>query len=98
MENYKTILKSKYPVVAMAMNKVSDLPLAIAVAKSGGVPSFSIFNYKNYDLLEKDIIEFKNTCKNDKFFISLGVEEFISQKIIDIIFKCWAAFATDPQG
>ena len=87
MENYKTILKSKYPIVAMAMNKVSDISLAIAVAKAGGVPSFSIFNYKEHNMLEEDILKFKNTCNNDKFFISLGVEEFISQKIIDIIFK-----------
>lgn len=87
MKNYKTILKSKYPIVTVAMNKVSDLTLSIAVAKSGGVPSFSIFNYKDSNDLEKDIIEFKTVCKDDKFFLSLGIEELINQHIIDIILK-----------
>lgn len=39
------MFNSKYPIVSVAMNQVSDINLAVAVAAAGGVPSLSIFNY-----------------------------------------------------
>jgi NAD(P)H-dependent flavin oxidoreductase YrpB (nitropropane dioxygenase family) len=39
------IFNSKYPIVAVGMNKVSDITLAIAVAEAGGIPTISCFNY-----------------------------------------------------
>ena len=40
----QNLLGSKYPIIAMAMNKVSDVNLAIAVRKAGAIPSLSVFN------------------------------------------------------
>ena len=36
---------SKHPIIAMPMNGVSTVDLAIAVTRAGAVPSLSIFNY-----------------------------------------------------
>lgn len=45
MKLFTEIFNCRYPIVAMAMNQVSDLPLARAVRKAGALPSLSVFNY-----------------------------------------------------
>lgn len=39
------MFNSKYPIVAVGMNKVSDIRLALAVANAGGVATITGFNY-----------------------------------------------------
>jgi NAD(P)H-dependent flavin oxidoreductase YrpB (nitropropane dioxygenase family) len=39
------MFNTKYPIVAVGMNKVSDISLALAVANAGGVATVSGFNY-----------------------------------------------------
>jgi len=39
------MFNSQYPIVAVGMNKVSDIKLALAVANAGGVSTVSGFNY-----------------------------------------------------
>jgi len=81
------ILGSRYPIVAMAMNQVSDISLAKAVRQSGGIPSLSIFNYpmpRNIGL-SQDLDEYFNTFGDYKLFVSTGVGPIISSKILDVI-------------
>jgi len=86
MNNYKTILGSKYPIIAMAMNKVSDINLAKAVRLAGGLPSLSGYNYNNnYSLLEQDILEYKNTFNDAKLLLSIGVDELLTPQIFKMI-------------
>jgi NAD(P)H-dependent flavin oxidoreductase YrpB (nitropropane dioxygenase family) len=85
MSNFKKILGSQYPVVAMAMNRVSDINLAKAVDAAGGVASLSVFNYDKRGLagLDQDLEEFGH----GRIIISLGVTELINPKILDLILK-----------
>ena len=84
---FQTILGCKYPIVAMAMNQVSDINLAKAVRRAGGIPSLSLFNYPNSSaiLINQDFNEYKNTFGDTKIFVSLGVSDLITPAILDLI-------------
>ena len=70
----------------MAMNRVSDITLAKAVTLAGGIPSLSVFNYKNdFTLLKQDILEYKNTFGNAKLLLSIGIDELLNQEIFNMI-------------
>ena len=45
MKSFQEIVSVKYPIAVMAMNRVSDVKLAVACSKAGILPSLSIFNY-----------------------------------------------------
>ena len=77
----------RYPIVCMAMNKVSDLNLALAVRRAGALPSLSIFNYNNIDLLEQDLIDYKRTFNDLKILLSISVKELIELSICNLIIK-----------
>jgi NAD(P)H-dependent flavin oxidoreductase YrpB (nitropropane dioxygenase family) len=90
---FKEILGSKYPIVAAAMNQVSDLTLARAVRQAGAVPSLSIYNYyKNnrqrlVDDLTDDLTSYKNEFNDLKLFLSLGDQDLKIPAILDLILK-----------
>jgi NAD(P)H-dependent flavin oxidoreductase YrpB (nitropropane dioxygenase family) len=77
MTTFTKFFDCKYPIACMAMNKVSDVPLAIAVRKAGCLPSLSLFNYYNRAgvinpaLLEQDIIQYKAAVGDTSVLISL---------------------------
>jgi NAD(P)H-dependent flavin oxidoreductase YrpB (nitropropane dioxygenase family) len=87
----QNIFGSLYPIVAMAMNRVSDLPLAVAIKSAGAVPSLSLYNYYispmviNDKLLEKDLIAYKEKFDKVDLFLSLGVEELLDARFIRLI-------------
>lgn len=82
------LFKSKYPIVAMAMNRVSNLNLAIATSKAGAVPSISAFNYYtgpgklDYNWLRKDIQQFHKECPDADLIISIDTQFMISKDSI----------------
>jgi NAD(P)H-dependent flavin oxidoreductase YrpB (nitropropane dioxygenase family) len=85
---FKEILGSKYPIVAAAMNQVSDLNLARAVRQAGAVPSLSIYNYKNnFQGLVDDLKNYKNEFADLKIFLSLGDQELKNPLVLDLIIK-----------
>jgi len=69
----------------MAMNQVSDINLAMAVRKSGGLPSLSIFNYTKKIEIETDITSYKNEFGDAKLLFSLGIAQLVHKNILDII-------------
>lgn len=87
------ILNSKYPIVAMAMNKVSDIPLARAVRRAGGVPSLSIFNYFtapgyiDHNFLEKALLAYRNEFDDMNLLLSIGIDQIIDPRFSDLIVK-----------
>lgn len=91
MASYKysmNSLGSKYPIVAMAMNQVSDLTLAKAVRRAGAIPSLSIFNYKdNFQGLINDLKEYANEFKDLKLFLSVGENELVIPEVLKLILK-----------
>lgn len=60
----------------MAMNKVSDVPLAIAVRRAGCLPSLSIFNYFvkigiiDPTMLERDLVQYRDAVGDASILIS----------------------------
>jgi NAD(P)H-dependent flavin oxidoreductase YrpB (nitropropane dioxygenase family) len=87
------ILNSQYPIVAMAMNKVSDIPLARAVRRAGGVPSLSIFNYFtapgyiDHKFVEKALLAYKDEFGDLNLLLSIGVDQLIDPRFSDLIVK-----------
>lgn len=95
MNKTTTFFPSKYPVIAVAMNQVSDINLAIAVAKAGGFPSISIFNYivakqvVNWPGFERDLAKFQDEVGNNNIAVSIDTNFMIADtpKMIEIVDK-----------
>jgi len=64
------MFNSKYPILCVTMNKVSDLNLALACHHAGIVPSLSIYNNSGYNVFDSDY--YNNNALQE-------VEEFINK-------------------
>lgn len=83
---------SRHPIVAMPMNGVSNIDLAIAVSQAGAVPSLSVFNhYTNgrIDLLliEKQLQQFTNATGSSEIVISMLWEHFMFVPMVELLLK-----------
>jgi len=83
---------SRHPIVAMPMNGVSDINLAIVVSQAGAVPSISFFNYYtnggiNLPWFEKELKRFIDTTSSTEIILSMHWEHFISNAVTDILLK-----------
>ncbi len=79
----------------MAMNKVSDVPLAVAVRQAGCLPSLSIFNYFTRlgvidpMLLKKDIDQYSGAVGDSSILISVDLGNLLDlQGLLDILLNC----------
>lgn len=98
-----------YPIACMAMNRVSDLKLALAVRQGGGLPSLSIFNYYSFktgsrkidcESLLADLIEYKKQVGDLNILLSFGVAEFLSPEVFSIVethLPCAVELIIEPQ-
>ncbi len=95
MQTYRDFFGCRYPIVAVAMNQVSDINLAIAVTQAGGFASVSVFNYYiskgiiGWELMDSEFQRYKDTIGNCNFILSLDTA-FIqtdAPKIINLIHK-----------
>jgi NAD(P)H-dependent flavin oxidoreductase YrpB (nitropropane dioxygenase family) len=74
---HNNLLGTKYPLMAAAMNQVSDANLAIAVREAGALPSISIFNYADHDdnvdysLLEDELTKYIETTGDGLLVLSV---------------------------
>jgi NAD(P)H-dependent flavin oxidoreductase YrpB (nitropropane dioxygenase family) len=82
----------QHPIAVMAMNKVSNVPLAVAVRKAGGVPSLSIFNYFTHaDFISAT--EFKSAIDRYKeltgnsaaLLISIGTDQILDDRLFNVL-------------
>jgi hypothetical protein len=83
---------SKYPIVAMPMNGVSNVDLAITVSQAGAVPSLSIFNYYTNGkidllLIEKELKRFTDATGTSEIILSMHWEHFMADPIINLLMK-----------
>jgi len=87
MKKFTEILGSQYPIIAMAMNQVSDLNLAKAVRAAGAIPSLSIFNYEDSGItsLITDLDDYRETFGDLKILLSLGESEITNTDILNLI-------------
>ena len=87
-------MSNMYFILCAAMNKVSDLNLAIATYNAGILPSLSVYNYNensysidrlrnSIDRLHDDMIKFKSITNSNDIVISTSVDGVINiDKII----------------
>jgi NAD(P)H-dependent flavin oxidoreductase YrpB (nitropropane dioxygenase family) len=72
-------------IIAMAMNQVSDIHLAIAVRQAGAIPSLSIFNYSSLEGLEDDLFKYQSEFGDSKILLSVGVRQIANNRVLDSI-------------
>lgn len=90
--NYKSVFDCDKPIIAMAMNGVSDVDLAVSVFKAGAFPSISVFNYfkegkTDWGFFIREVERFKQTTGTNKILISMLWEQFLHKEVIDILIK-----------
>ncbi len=79
MRNFTEFFDCKYPIACMAMNKVSDVTLAVAVRRAGCLPSLSIFNYFvrlgviDPALFERDLKQYQDAVGDASILISTNI-------------------------
>lgn len=91
MNDYKDFFGSKYPIVCLPMNQVSDIDLALAIQEAGAFPSISVFNfYKNGSLdkeyYSKELKRFKDNCDSG-LMNSMPPELFLDDSFMKIFFE-----------
>ena len=78
---------SKYPIVALAMNQVSNAKFAVDCHNVGIYPSISLFNYKTIKDFLLDVSYFKEKTGTTNFLFSLNFSDFENKQIRNIIDK-----------
>jgi len=85
------ILNSKYPIVVTAMNRVSDIKLAIACYKAGITPSLSFMNYVTddkhilFDNFKNDLKQFVDETNSNNIIISTIIKVLTISEVINIL-------------
>jgi len=89
MKLFTEVFNCRYPIVALAMNKVSDLTLACAVREAGALPSISLFNYLNptfnFKQFKQDIEYYCSRFGDGNLIISLGTRLLAHPDIFKVI-------------
>jgi NAD(P)H-dependent flavin oxidoreductase YrpB (nitropropane dioxygenase family) len=85
-------LESKYPILLAPMNKVSDINLAIAVHKAGGLSSISMYNFRfngviDYALAENALRTFKNATDSTNILLSISANQLKNLEFIKLAAK-----------
>ncbi|MGZ4850079.1 MAG: nitronate monooxygenase [Candidatus Bathyarchaeia archaeon] len=84
------MLNSQYPIIALAMNQVSDMPFAIACAEAGVYPSVSTVTYHtasstDYHRLVDDLILFKKARGNCDVMFSVYHRDMRDKALFKIL-------------
>ena len=95
INTYKEFFGTKYPIMAAPMNQVSEVGLAIAVSKAGGIPSLTAFNYfwagspgihpPLLETLLADILFFREQTNNGCLLLSIGPGDLFNRDTVDKI-------------
>jgi NAD(P)H-dependent flavin oxidoreductase YrpB (nitropropane dioxygenase family) len=83
---------SRYPIVEAAMNRVSDLPLALACWEAGIFPSLVVSEFvqfntveKNYDHVDNLLKEFVHCTGSADIVFSVGIEHLFDRELMRIL-------------
>ncbi len=69
------MFNSKYPIICVTMNKVSDLKLALACYRAGIVPSLSIYNNSSYNVFSENYYNNNALMEVEEFIDNTGSTE-----------------------
>ncbi len=81
----------KWPIAIMAMNRVSDVRLAVAGAQAGILPSLSIFNYYtgpgtvSIERAQSAIEEFNQLTNNAALLMSISVDTIVNDELFNML-------------
>lgn len=92
MINYNNFFGVKYPIVAAAMNQVSEINLAVACYEAGIMPSLSIYMFYrnsqlNFDQFKQSIEYYKEKTGSGKLILSCGTDDIFNQAVLDLLVK-----------
>lgn len=92
MQLPNSFFNTRYPILCMPMNQVSDLNLAVAVSKAGALPSLVLLNYfengnLNYEKYINDLSQFKELTGSHELMLSLGFRPILYEKIVEPFFS-----------
>ena len=92
-----TFLGCKYPIVAVAMNRVSDVTLAVACHKAGIFPSISSFNYYENGLLGieafiNDLKRYIDLAGSTNVLLSMSPQDLFAPEVLKFLIQ--ARFAS----
>lgn len=83
---------SRYPIVEAAMNRVSDLPLALACWEAGIFPSLVVSEFVQFDVVKKDydqvntlLKEFVHSTGAANLVFSVGIEHLFDRELMRIL-------------
>ena len=88
---FEQLIGCKYPIAIMAMNRVSDVKLAVAGANAGVLPSLSVFNYYtapnvcSLTKLNAALNEFNTITNNAPLLLSVSVDSIIDNELFNCI-------------
>ena len=92
--SHRDIIDNEHPIICLPMNRTSDIPLAIAVSKSGCFPSIVMSSYSHswgkfflYDKFRSDLIYFMKEVGHCKTMLSM-TDFFLMNnfnKIVEIV-------------
>lgn len=94
METFTGIFNCKYPIVVMAMNRVSDVKLAVACATAGILPSLSIFNYYTgpgqlgIEKFRLAVEEYNTLTSSAPLLVSVAVDTIIDDDSFKLLVDC----------
>jgi NAD(P)H-dependent flavin oxidoreductase YrpB (nitropropane dioxygenase family) len=83
---------SQYPIIEAAMNRVSDLPLALACWEAGIFPSLVVSEFVQFDTVKKDydrvdslLKEFVHCTGSANLVFSVGIEHLFDRELMCIL-------------
>ncbi len=84
--NHREFFGCRHPILSVAMNRVSDVALAVAVHKAGAFPSISSFNfYRDGALdcrwLETELDRFCDVTGSSDVLLSLSPADFLTKRM-----------------
>ena len=76
----------RHPILAVAMNRVSDVSLAVAVHRAGAFPSISSFNFYrhgalDFELFAAELERFRELTGSTDVLLSLATADFVSGRM-----------------
>lgn len=94
MRIFTELLGCKHPIACMAMNRVSDVKLAVACSQAGILPSLSIFNYYvrpgelGLDKFRTAVAEFNTQTGFSPLLVSVSVDTIIDDASFQLLIDC----------
>ena len=88
--DHKEFFKISHPILAAAMNQVSDVKLAVACSKAGILPSLSVYTWaENYNIdylvLENVMKDFQDQAGTENILLSAGIGDLLSYDFFNFV-------------